>query len=46
VTQVTNHLAWTRRTLRELVLARLRSLCGSDEEYREEARALFGSASP
>jgi RNA polymerase sigma factor (sigma-70 family) len=42
VTQVTNHLAWARRAVRRLALQRLRSLCGSDAEYREEASALFG----
>ena len=43
VTQITNWLHWTRSRMRELVLARLRAVCGSDEEYRDEARALFGS---
>lgn len=42
VTQVTNHLAWARRAVRRLALEQLRSLCGSEAEYREEARALFG----
>ena len=42
VTQVTNHLAWARRAVRRLALERLRSLCGSEAEYRDEARALFG----
>lgn len=42
VTQVTNHLAWARRAVRRLALERLRTLCGSEAEYREEARALFG----
>ena len=46
VTQVTNHLAWARRTLRRLALERLRQLCASEEEFREEARALFGVATP
>jgi RNA polymerase sigma factor (sigma-70 family) len=41
VTQVTNYLAWTRRELRRLLLERLRDLCGSDEEYRAEARTLL-----
>jgi RNA polymerase sigma factor (sigma-70 family) len=44
VTTVTNHLAWARRTLRERVLARLRALCASEEEFRDEARALLGVA--
>jgi RNA polymerase sigma factor (sigma-70 family) len=42
VTQVTNHLAWARRELRRLVLERIRSLAGSDTEFRAEAQALFG----
>ena len=42
VTQVTNHLAWARRMLRRLALEHLRQLCASEEEFREEARALFG----
>jgi DNA-directed RNA polymerase specialized sigma24 family protein len=43
VTQVTNHLAWARREFRRLVLSRLRELCGSDAEFRVEARELLGS---
>jgi RNA polymerase sigma factor (sigma-70 family) len=41
-TQVTNYLAQVRRTFRERALEALRTLCGSDEEYRREARELFG----
>ena len=41
-TTVTNHLAWARRELRRLVLETLRSLTGSDEEFRLEARLLLG----
>lgn len=41
-TQVTNHLAQVRRRFREQALEALRALCGSDEEYRREARDLFG----
>jgi RNA polymerase sigma factor (sigma-70 family) len=40
--QVTNHLAWARREFRRLVLETLRSLTGSDEEFRLEARVLLG----
>lgn len=40
--QVTNHLAWARREFRRLVLETLRSLTGSDEEFRLEARLLLG----
>jgi RNA polymerase sigma factor (sigma-70 family) len=42
VTQVTNHLAWARRALREIVLERLRAVTASDEEFRAEARQLLG----
>ena len=42
VTQITNHLAAVRRAFRTAALARLRELTGSDEEFREEARDLFG----
>ncbi|MEZ4655839.1 MAG: ECF-type sigma factor [Candidatus Eisenbacteria bacterium] len=42
VTQVTNYLALARRRFREIVLERLRSITGSEEEFRDEARALLG----
>ena len=42
-TQVTNHLHWARRELRKLLLATLREITASEEEFRAEARALFGS---
>lgn len=42
VTQVTNHLAWSRREFRRLVLEQLRVLTTDDAEYRAEARELFG----
>jgi hypothetical protein len=45
-TQVTNHLAWARRRLRQLLLDDLRMQCGSEAEFQEEARMLFGSALP
>lgn len=41
-TQVTNFLALVRRRFRELVLEHLRECTGSDDEFREEARALLG----
>ncbi len=44
VTQVTNHLAWARRRMREHVLATLRLLTGGEAEYRDEVRALTGEA--
>jgi len=40
--QVTNHLAQVRRTFRERAMEALRGLCGSHEEFRREARELFG----
>ncbi len=42
VPQVTNHLHAARKRFRERALARLRSLTGTDEEFRSEARDLFG----
>lgn len=42
VTDVTNALAWARREFRRLALDRLRELCGSEEEFHNEARAAFG----
>jgi len=42
VTQVTNHLSAMRRDLRREVLAALRALTASDEEFRAEARDLLG----
>lgn len=42
VSQVTNHLHTARKRFREHALVRLRALVGTDEEYRAEARDLFG----
>jgi RNA polymerase sigma factor (sigma-70 family) len=42
VTDVTNQLAWARRAFRDIVLARLREVCASDDEFRAEARDLLG----
>src|SRR5687767_711087 len=39
---VTNHLSAARRSFRAVVLATLRSLCVTDEEFRSEARDLLG----
>jgi RNA polymerase sigma factor (sigma-70 family) len=41
-TDVTNHLAWARREFRRLALETLRAMTASDEEFRREARDLFG----
>jgi DNA-directed RNA polymerase specialized sigma24 family protein len=43
VTQVTNHLHWARQELRKTVLEKLREITASEEEFRSEARALFGA---
>jgi RNA polymerase sigma factor (sigma-70 family) len=40
--QVTNYLAQVRRRFRERALEALRGLCGTDAEFRREARELFG----
>lgn len=40
-TSVTNHLAWARRTLRGLVVERLRGVTSGDRELREEMRRLW-----
>jgi RNA polymerase sigma factor (sigma-70 family) len=42
VTQVTNRLHSARKQFREIVLARLRAVTGSEEEFRTEARDLLG----
>jgi DNA-directed RNA polymerase specialized sigma24 family protein len=42
VTQVTNHLALVRRLFRAAVLANLRAMSAHDDEYRSDARELFG----
>lgn len=44
VTDVNNHLAAARRLFRQLVLLRLHELCATEEEAREEARAVLGIA--
>jgi len=43
VTDVTNGLSWARREFRRIALERLREICATDEEFRREARAVFGS---
>lgn len=40
-TAVTNHLAWARRTLRELVSERMRGVTSGDGELRAEMRRLW-----
>jgi RNA polymerase sigma factor (sigma-70 family) len=41
-TQVTNYLAFARRQFRQLVLTRLHAVTGTEEEYDQEVRRLFG----
>jgi RNA polymerase sigma factor (sigma-70 family) len=42
VTTVTNYLAFSRREFRKMVLLKLEEISGNDEEYRADARRLFG----
>jgi DNA-directed RNA polymerase specialized sigma24 family protein len=42
VPEVTNQLAFARRTFRRIVLERLRRVTGSEREYREEVRTILG----
>jgi RNA polymerase sigma factor (sigma-70 family) len=46
VTDVTNELAWARRAFRAIVLDTLRRISATDEEFRAEARDLFGVTPP
>jgi DNA-directed RNA polymerase specialized sigma24 family protein len=46
VTEVTNQLAFARRTFRRIVLERLRRVTGSEREYREEVRTILGRGAP
>ena len=46
VTEVTNQLAFARRTFRRIVLERLRRVTGSEREYREEVRVILGRRAP
>lgn len=43
ITQVTNYLAWARRSYRNEILSALRGRCASDEEFRVEARLALGA---
>ena len=44
--QVTNYLHAARRRFREQALLNLRALVGTDDEFRDEARELFGLEIP
>jgi hypothetical protein len=39
---VTNYLAFARREFRRAVLAQLREMTGSEEEFQREAQTLLG----
>jgi len=45
VTTVTNYLAFARREFRKMVLLKLEEISGNQEEYRSDARRLFGATS-
>jgi len=45
-TTITNHLAWARRSFRRHVLGVLRSLAGSEAEYRQDVQELLGVRVP
>jgi RNA polymerase sigma factor (sigma-70 family) len=42
VTDVNNQIAWARREFRRIATEQLHALCGSEEEFAREAKALFG----
>ena len=42
VSQVTNHLHAARKQFRDMALGHLRALSATDDEYRREAREIFG----
>ena len=46
VTDVTNALGWARREFRKIALMRLRELCGTEDEFLREAKAVFGWDAP
>lgn len=46
VTTVTNRLHAVRKRFRTVVLAKLRDLCATEREFREEARELLGTDGP
>jgi hypothetical protein len=39
---VTNYLAFARREFRRIAIEKLREMCASDDEFRREARSIFG----
>lgn len=42
VTDVTNYLSFARREFRRIALEKLQEMCASENEFRREARAIFG----
>ena len=45
VTTVTNYLSFARREFRKMILWKLEQISGNQEEYRSDARRLFGATS-
>jgi RNA polymerase sigma factor (sigma-70 family) len=45
ITTVTNYLSFARREFRKTVLLKLEEISGNQEEYRSDARRLFGTTS-
>ncbi|GAC1630642.1 MAG: hypothetical protein NVS9B14_01500 [Candidatus Acidiferrum sp.] len=43
-TDVNNQIAWARREFRRIAMEQLRALCGSEEEFARESKALFGDS--
>jgi DNA-directed RNA polymerase specialized sigma24 family protein len=39
---ITNHLAWARRELRRVVIARVEQVAGDGREFAQDVRSLFG----
>jgi RNA polymerase sigma factor (sigma-70 family) len=42
VTDVTNYLSYVRREFRRIVLAELREICATEDEFRREAHSVLG----
>jgi len=44
LTDVNNQIAWARREFRRIATEQLHALCGSEEEFIRESKALFGNS--
>lgn len=44
VTDINNQIAWARREFRRIAMEQLHALCGSEEEFARESKALFGES--